>query len=578
MTTNSLKAQELAETKRANLAQEGFKSDLTKADVNLKKEQAKSEKSKRFSNYAKGVGYAGKAIPVGLLNHPEWYNKLKQLAEAAAAVSTGTQNGLPIEFNTFPLLPDNSRERENLSSSTVMNLYFSPTFGGQLESSRVSNDVFAALYSYIYANINRVNNYDPSDIGKYLICIDSILTLIAMLQKAYGAAKFYDKFNLSLPKYLIEACNIDFESVTNGLLDLSGQINTLILQLSPLNVPANIDYFQRHTYLASSVFKDTAGNKSQYYQFIPSGYYTWDAATASVKWTYINSVMTVSQYFNIIQGMITALKTDSDILKISGDISKAFNEGDIISVSPMPIDYSLNIVVDDRILNQISNATILNINTTDTYASAMNITESNGSLVYPRQLPINITTGNMSAMWSTLLPSSKPATLQFFKPVVDFYMDKPSTDDVLMATRLVSAYQINPGSGSNSAGYEVVLYSCGSEIITQANVMYSIATAQGFAVESEPYLGVVPLPLFSTSAAIGIYQQVIRGNSLASQFDWKPIQFLAYENDDQSAAGVYINAELDNYAVVDSNILSNIHRASLYSLLLNPQSAKWFNK
>lgn len=258
-----------------------------------------SDKSRRNTNYKRrGSNKRGKEtevnIPDSSLNKADlrvlskecnknndvsWYNKIESLYTPATKVPFDLVAGLPYDNQLTP--NDKVPNASSWVAPGIMTIRVAPSIG-------YSNDVNSAVNiaaQQIYVETTRKNNrsrtYDRTDLMMLILGMDSAYMLFEFLDRAYRGFNNISASNRYYPLRLLQAMYIDVDNVQQVLADLRSRINLFAYKLASINVPDQLTYITRHSWLFSHVYKDADTEKAQAYMFMPDGFHVWTEGQSS---------------------------------------------------------------------------------------------------------------------------------------------------------------------------------------------------------------------------------------------------------------------------------------------------------
>lgn len=304
-------------------------------------------------------------------NDPSWYIREGQLAKDVASFSFNNALG-----NVVTLDADNSggdRPIAGLDYTVpgIMRIHTMPAVGVSVNGSSPINIAAKNLYSWVRHANSGHSNYDSPDMILYLMAMDSIYAFIWHLQRAYGTARVYSQKNRYIGDALLHAMGFVPDDVRRNLSDFRSYINMLIVKASAFATPTTMSIFKRHTWMYSGVFKDEDVDKSQMYMYVPTylwryeetdgtpGYLSVKPVIADLSFTDDGAIkprnLLLSQWYGIGDDLISALVNSEDINIMSGDILKAYGDGNIWKIGLIPEDFSTVPIYSGEILDQIHN-------------------------------------------------------------------------------------------------------------------------------------------------------------------------------------------------------------------------------
>lgn len=579
-----IKADELQEKKRSN-----------KMNERIRRGEGHSKALTAGTGALKSIGGA-----IAAFNDVKWYSLNEQLMRDVANISYHNPLGKGdfLYYSSATQTPGVT----SVNTSTVpgilrLNYVMSCGIDGEDSSSNSVNIAAQNIYSFV-RNVNSgARNYQAPDLMMYFLTVINAYVYVATLARIYSVAKTYKTENYYFNSAALQALGVPSASVAywrNNLAQLRATINNALQRLRTFAVPKSMPLLERWLWLATNMFKDSEVKKSQLYIFVPEFIYVLDwnnAAMEGIKpdYTSLDSVAaTLKRIFDGIFG-------NNDIGVMSGDVLKAYGETGLIELGSISEDFHIETKFSEEVLSQIGSAryvgtlgylatsgdyvkytpVIVQDETTGVISHKMTATagdythlEAVGNSV---QKPINANANSVATPISALRESNGSWIINMYKDVV-------TPGDNMVATRLAPVFKRqhvfdSPGV-ERIQGYVV---SCGSEFITTGD-MYFITSVAG--VDS----GVTVLQ------SINLYNSgVFVANSTSStttsmtlkdprimiyynEFDWAPramvvALFATYSGNTPSLWEnvIYDSLELQNFARVDAQALSNMHSVALAS-------------
>jgi hypothetical protein len=379
-----------------------------------------------------------------------------------------------------------------------------------------------------------------------MLAMDSAYMWHYLLTRLYGTLNLYSAENRFYPKCIVHAQGFDFDSCKNNMNNLEFVINRFSKVLNSLYIP-KFNVFLRHQWCCENYFLDDNSAKAQTYLFKPAGlHFLQEATTESttfgdliyVPWSQLGSssspnYLTYADIVEVCDRFTDILQYSSDVALISGDVKKAYDVSNCMSVPSITSDFTKLPVVDDIVLSMIHNMSIMDYS-------------------YVRDEDLNITQkldpmGFFYVTWDPLAHYNErfPDTYasKFSKAcnisnrILNYYVDNPSTELITESTRFTSIS--NTGSQ----------WAHGTELVINQRVFnYSVPNNQ---------------VIFNS------FKQISTDNSslaLCSAFKSYPLQLRYNVNTTNNTITSYaIFGELDNYTVVSYDQLLKLHEAAVLS-------------
>lgn len=454
-------------------------------------------------------------------NDPGWYDVLSpQLIEDAAHINFSWPAGMPIPSLTHD---------EGFLNANLMALHSIPTI-----DYGAARTAMWSMYSAMRQVNSGAKNYGPEDMFAALVNGFQMYSALNWAIRFYTMANMYNATNRAIPYVFFEAEGADMASFVNNRADYRAMLNTWIYKFGTVAMPNFMPIFAREAFLYQNIYTEGVDWKDQMYMFVPDMFWT-----VSLDYTAADKVVSnvvkvhadpsVKLTPTIVDSILNALYTNtvqSEAFNIiSGDIYKQY-PNNIISVSEVGPDLSIDPIFDENVLEQIKNAKVYNvdINTNKfTYAG----------------------TDFMYAPQATLGAPDKFAN--DYKDVITTMKSDPKAVDIVELTRLIPHFDEN---GSYITG--------GSDIIRQVDFL----SYNGALGTCDKFTKV------AFTIAIATANQELALTKM-SQFKYCPaFSVIAGSNTAYVYTG-YLHS-LDNFGILDLTDLKSIHYAALLNLYYVP--------
>lgn len=437
----------------------------------------------------------------------------------------------------------------------VLAMYLVPGVGVSLDGTSAVNVAARKQYTWIRRSKSSYATYEPSDLMQYEIAMSQAFQYYNWMCRLYGLLNLYSQINRYLPDALLTANRVNQADLKANMSDFLFYINKFGSQISSLAAPASLPYFKRQAWLYSSIYTDDHSGKSTIFMNCPAGFYVYDEANAQLVW---NGLSSTPSSFPGLAGLITlgdsilnAILGCQDFWNISADILNAYGN-DILTVSPLPVDYLVVPTFDLEVLSQIQNTWITgSISVTQ---GANNITQDqNGHLVYNPRISL---TNNPTSVVNLY---DKPNV------VVNMYKDEVTPNDVFVATRMLPSFY--------TTGTTAYISSCGTEICPTAAIFtYAGTSSSGPTLASTSFSRLINFGNYSASPVFNANNAGII--SRLSQISYHPhVYTYSLVNDGSGNPTldlIYPVGDVANYTIMSPTDLSKIHLASLFSLFNVP--------
>jgi len=251
----------------------------------------------------------------------------------------------------------------------VMSLRFTPL----MLAHDAGGDAFNAACNKMYIELRKKGrngtepDYTRADLGLYNITMAYAYMFVFWVIRLIGISNTYNVFNKYLPRTLINACNVDFNDLTEHRSNLVSKINNFcnFINAYPiLNIPLLTNWAER---VAGYYMDDRVLNKTQFYLFNPAkiGIFGWDSEgkgqitmsdfvpRPSSTTRSLMKVSDICEYLDLLQLNINYF---SDNCTIAGDMARSFSASDFLALPRVSEDIVITPQRDEAVLFQIKNA------------------------------------------------------------------------------------------------------------------------------------------------------------------------------------------------------------------------------
>lgn len=394
----------------------------------------------------KGKGSTKRTTVKGA-NDPAWYTTDPSTLKAVANFPFGNPAGFDVPW-VEAIQPDDPDTVYSDSRAVpgVMGVRYVPAMGSPTRPTDPINMAAQTLYTKVRGANSGAKNYEPADLMVYLLAMDNIYMVYAALMRAYSTLYQVNVMNRYVPRALFEAQGFKYDSFIGRTADFKAFIDQTAIRMASMALPADIKYFTRHQYLASSIFTDSAVSKAQYIVYVPDQVLMYDGYSdrkggrlIGVNWARRATNMTFEDMVETVNMILDRVVDDADCGIISGDILKAFGAEGLMRVPIIPADLRINPVFDGLQLLQLHNAMIIGEVTTQ-------VEQTNPSDPYTAR---------------TLVARSRISDLRNVIPgstwIIDMPVDEVTPELMIEATRFV-----HPLVKDNTGWY---ISNCGSEVL-----------------------------------------------------------------------------------------------------------------
>lgn len=367
------------------------KIDKQASDRNFQDAEALQLDAKKDRSYkGKGKPQFSKQRKNSFGNHFSWYNKIPQLVNDSASISSATMAGVPFQLhakgsNTLELHDaQNTRYRIDPGMFT---LSWHPATGRVDDTNPATTAINVSalsLVSYIMKGNSRDWSYDASDMMMYILAASDAYAYLATMRRLYGRLTPFSAIDRSTPETIFSALGGDYSDLSTNAANFRAYINIYAQKLGQLALPAGLGYHERHMWMNESLFCDsTHSPKVQYYAYTQAAYFRYTERTADgpgelrlvtpshtqngKKWDYImgdywtnlaafgqpGSGLTLNEIIKFGDSLLNPLLWSEDISKMSADIIKAMPN--LYKVNLIDENYTIPAVYDAEVASQFEN-------------------------------------------------------------------------------------------------------------------------------------------------------------------------------------------------------------------------------
>lgn len=530
------------------------------------------------SNYKKGngqkpqvkdknEGYEGKQSPT---NDPKWYAQTPELLRDAASIPFSSAAGTSYSLNFYgdSVNPSTEQYVPGVLSMTII-----PTIGGDSSFNSPLNIATNALYGQVRKANSGSANYDAPNLFMYCMSIAQIYSYINFLMRVYGVSQLYVHYNRYMPEALLNAMGVDYSSVQENLADFRYGINVLIHKASSFACPASITYFNRLAFLFAGIYSEGESVKDQVYMYNPAGFMKLTEQDTTPGWNlqYVpmpsptagRDFITVKQLLDYGTSLITPLLQSEDFNIISGDIIKAFGTN-ILGLQSLPEVYTILPVTDLAVLEQMQNANIIGF-----AWQYPNIT----CVAEVKEVPnTNTIRATVSLKGATLEGTSIEARLLKSlqarcngNKLLTTILTAPTPEDVIERTRLM--FTMNDESDESS--YTMYIQT-GSDIC----VGYDIWTIDPNTHKPKKIPQYIDF-IMNSGTVYDDWVSLVVNHCLLENFKFHPMQYFWVSDASGNITFSNLAIDVDNYAIISPQTITNMNEAALLSLLNVPNVSKF---
>lgn len=454
-------------------------------------------------------------------NDPNWYTVLSpQLIEDAAHVNFSWPAGMVIPNLTLD---------EGFLNANLCALHSIPT---------INYDAARTAMWSMYSALRQVNsgakNYTPEDLFACLINGCQAYSALNWAIRFYTMSTMFNGNNRAVPYAFFEAEKADLNSFINNRADYRMMLNAWILKFGTVAMPNFMPIFAREAFLYQNIYTEGTSWRDQLYMFVPDMFWTVSLDTTAghvVKSTVVKThpeattLITPTVVDSILNAIYQNVVVSESFNIISGDLAKMY-PNNLIMVSEIGPDLTIQPIPDTNVLEQIKNARLYNVD-------------------------INTNTFQYSGTDFMYSPQATLGALDKFmndyKDVITTSKDNVSAVDIVELTRLIPYFDADGN-----------FITAGSDMIRQMDLIAWNGALQTATVNYTTSQAFIPTNANSAAKLASMCQfkylpafGVVRGTSGAYVFDG------------------YLH-NLDNFGVVDRTDLIAIHYAALLNLYYVP--------
>lgn len=513
-----------------------------------KKQTKGNRKGTRVSKY--GKDFQNKSGTDRLenkgFNDPSWYAASAELLRDSASLSYNNAIGVKMDLGINGYLGNPSNCPGLKSSPGIMAFKVVPGPGISKDNSSAVNVAARNIYSFVRHQNSGHANYDSPDLMLYLLAMDEIYAFYNNLKRVYGVMSSYSIKNRYMPAALVTAMGFDYDDLIHHLPELRYYINMLCNKINTLCVPSTMTYMIRHSWLFSNVYADSDDPKAQLYVFRQGGYRTYEEKElpAVLKMNVLPSRIKYDDIRAAGDNMLSKIIESEDMNIMSGDILKAYGEGNLFRVVPVEDNYSVTPVYNEEVLMQIENMTILpsvSVNTDISYDVDTN------TIIYNPEIHSN------SVGWAT-------------NRIINMHKSEVTPSDTMVATRLMVQPEKEVISEENPGECSFYLTGMGSEFVIGARIYYYDETdTNDWELKSLDFQSVIyyePDDYNPTDLST---------ITMIEKFDWHPCIWLIFHSGQMGRLNFHntdlvgYSFDLENYTIVDHLTLTKMHDTAILS-------------
>lgn len=483
-------------------------------------------------------------------NDPSWYKQLPSLVNNVANLSFNQMVGLPYpQYRVSDHFVPTGRGYNTQPGACIFRV--NPNYGWSESATSPINVAAQQLYSVIrQSNSGRIN-YDRTDLFMTAIALDNAYMLYEEVGRIFKLLTSYQTTNRYMPEKILRGLGFS-PSLVEHLPEVKGLLDMFAYKLASINFPKGFTFMDRHSWLFSNLYKDSDTDRAQLYIFAPGMYYKYEEGVGDVP-THLTPVKHSSLYGTTLitspSDIATAMNTlldpllgSEDISIISGDIAKAFNQGDLIGVTLFESN-GITPVYAPEVLDQIHNL-----------RAVYGVTPSDISPVLT-----DLVAGPYLVNKPLVSKGNGYMSLgQDIYNTIDLRKSEPDEDDVLVSTRL--QYTLSEYDDDNWALH------AGTEYVDKIVFLHNAVSESTIQPTYSFYEMVQYRVINLSSTSISDVADSFRLAATISKFEMCPKMYLGVNDTDHRLERVADIGELDNILPISDDMLNNINEVAMLSL------------
>nr|AVX53445.1 putative capsid [Marmot picobirnavirus] len=543
------------------LSEEEVTTMAKEIDVEVKNDQSQTDaKNCPRSNGAKSGkqgrrGKSGRGSKAGtkphtkgsILNDPAFYNSYPMFAQEAGRLPFGVPLGTPMAL-------DNANGIM-FSVPGAMVISFIPCPGVSTDFTSPMNRSSIHYWTQLRAIQKASAPYDHQDVTMMMMAMDSCYIFHRLMQKAYGILQNFSPLNNFYPGAILAGMGFDYGDLLKNIDDFRAYINEFAYNCGQYAMPKDVWLFSRHEQLTQTLLVDSETTRGQSYNFVPYGLWQYDNTVSTgsqLIWKpWLNQTLTDNTrhtFAEVVEygtALIDAISNEQDFSFISGDMTALYGANNVHQLDYTPENYAVFPKYSEEMMSQIENLRMVGeFYSGYTPVISQNPSVNEGAIIFN---PIFTAKDGDDENWSA-----------WTRNFINMHMDNPTSDDVLVATRLAVSFNPSPNQ------YQVTLTSCGTEIVSHVVIWQQNPNTGNFrsiGLDSNAVTSV-----FGTDSNANIESDVTR-MCLLTQFNWHPL-IRWFFGPNSATANVFAGwvGDIDNITNLPDANLARMHKAALFSL------------
>lgn len=503
----------------------------------------------------------------------------------------------------------------------VMEFDMVPTIGGAIDEKSPANRGMYTLFTNIRSRLRTLpNGVDAPAIMFYTVAASEAYKFYLTSIRAYATVQNEEMLNKFTPQVLLRAMGFDYSDLKDNLVDFRNFINIFGMRLSKIPIPNDFEFMKQNRWMYENIFKDADSVKAQYYVFRPVAFLTYSEGIVEpsdpgeplnvlnrLKLQYVVEPTSVDATENVYpisslktwmefgEQMIAWFQNSTTLGNVAAQILGAYDSGELIDVNPIAEDMIVKPTYDEQVSSIIENMTIVSVNG---YVPQGEIIEApginQGFLIENIGVPMAGRT-DIRADLNTVFPLYGR---QLDSVLMNFHDESVDNKRILAAATFIclgydtsSTFEFKPQYAEDedyvsymrfkSHGINVCvgsrIFSYSAQNADRINKMESTGLRSSWPVVGDP---VSPMKADAQENT-----KLLELMCKLSAFDWHPTIYpnkITYKDfsglmakiaggepayEDDSVIGNLIEpvCDLDNFAIVTSNVIDQIHLVVLLS-------------
>lgn len=506
-------------------------------------------------------------------NDVEWYSKNPALLQQVANLAIGWPLGTGYNLSNLHYTHGMSTDSDPDYQPAICVFDAIPGPGISQDATSAVTAAARGVYSFIRHANSGHSNYDSQDFMLYLLAMDQLFTMWWAGIRMLSLINTTNVENVYMPQHICEAIGFDYSDFVGQGPRLAAFLNNVSAKIGVRLIPNKFPLFDRHRMLFTGVYADTEMPKAQLYAFRPAGYYVFgldDNQAGMLKFKRIDYTDPIKlvEYENIINEMLSPIMAQEDFGIMGGDVLKAYGTDGVYKL-PVLTDnvYTLDILYDETVLSQIENATLMGKAKTDSEYDITQDTSIGAGFV--------IFNPHWSASYLSSYVNDLSHDPRCSSRLLNFHVDQPDPGAVVEATRFTCI------ATSSSVEGAIELAASGADILETAHFYYYTGSGSAKVLNQTTSIGMLNISAAPSETAASVFNQLSllqKTLILMGKFNRHPAVYVNVAQLDKAQSGasfININSEvlfdIDQYTVIHSDTLGNIHYAAMLSLFDVPE-------